>query len=193
MISSKPVLLVGLGNPGKKYSSTRHNAGFIFVEAVAQHFSVNFSAQERLHSEIARVHKPNMILAKPVTFMNLSGTALQALCAYYDIPHENIIIAHDDTDISFGKYRVQSDRGSAGHNGVGDIISKIGTKNFIRIRIGVRPDADTDSARLPARAFVLNNFTHDEMRFYKKTIIPAICDSLFSGIIPNKKVVLMTQ
>ncbi len=186
-------LIIGLGNPGKKYEKTRHNTGFMAVDAIMRNFSAKggsaaggqfsiFNFQSKSNSEISEgiIGDGKVILAKPQTFMNESGKAVKAIIEYYKIPAENIIVIHDDLDIPLGEYKIVRDRGSAGHKGVQSIIDALGTKDFTRIRIGIKP---LDSLRslgtkqIPAQEFVLENFTKDEQKIIDE-VIEKICGEI---------------
>ena len=119
------ILIVGLGNPGKKYKNTRHNIGFRIVD--------------ELTKELSSLKRRGVILAKPKTFMNLSGKAVKSLIKKYKIPTANLWVIHDDIDLPLGKIRIVKNRGAAGHKGVESIIKELGTKNFVRFRIGICP------------------------------------------------------
>ena len=132
-------LIVGLGNPGPKYSETRHNAGFWFVEELASQYRERFLPEKKFHGEVARINieGSNIWLLKPETFMNRSGLAVVSLASFYKIMPENILVAHDEIDLKAGTARLKSGGGHGGHNGLRDIISHLGTKDFQRLRIGV--------------------------------------------------------
>ncbi len=157
-------LVVGLGNPGEKYATTRHNAGFMALDFCAQTHDATFGIHNDLSASVARVHTPSytLLLAKPTTFMNLSGVAVQKLCAYYKISLSHLVVVHDDSDLHIGTYRFHVNRGAAGHNGVSNIITHLKTQNFWRVRIGVRPHTPDGAPRLKAHAFVLNPFVPEE-------------------------------
>ncbi len=163
-MNKKLLLIVGLGNPGTRYTQTRHNAGFIMADMIAEHYAASFHNQQNCHAEIARIITPlgNVLCAKPTTFMNDSGRAVAALLAYYKIPHTNLIVLHDESDLLIGTYRIQYARGAAGHNGVAHIITTLGTNEFWRIRIGIRPKQSIETPRLQAKNFVLTPFTKEE-------------------------------
>ncbi len=162
--TNTPLLIVGLGNPGAQYAQTRHNAGFMMADAVAAHYASSFHSQRSCHAEVAHMTTPvgNILCAKPTTFMNASGRAVAALLAYYKIPRTNLIILHDESDLSIGTYRMQRARSAAGHNGVADIIATLGSNDFWRIRIGIRPKQPANAPRLSAKTFVLAPFTTAE-------------------------------
>lgn len=132
-------LIVGLGNPGPKYSETRHNAGFWFVEDLASQYRSRFLPEKKFHGEVARIslEGKDIWLLKPETYMNRSGLSVVSLAAFYKIAAENILVAHDEIDLKAGTARLKSGGGHGGHNGLRDIISHLGTKDFQRLRIGV--------------------------------------------------------
>jgi len=131
--------IIGLGNPGPKYSETRHNAGFWFVEGVARDCSSRFSPQSKFMGEITdcMIGGNKIWCQKPDTFMNLSGQAVRALTSFYRIQPEQILVAHDEIDLPPGTVKLKFGGGHGGHNGLRDIISHLGTKDFYRLRIGV--------------------------------------------------------
>ena len=132
-------LVVGLGNPGPKYSETRHNAGFWFVEDLASQYRARFLPEKKFHGEVARINVDgsDIWLLKPETYMNRSGLAVVSMASFYKIMPENILVAHDEIDLKAGIARLKSGGGHGGHNGLRDIISHLGTKDFQRLRIGV--------------------------------------------------------
>ena len=132
-------LIVGLGNPGPKYSETRHNAGFWFVDDLASQCRSRFLPEKKFHGEVARINLEgkDVWLLKPETYMNRSGLSVVSLAAFYKIAPENILVAHDEIDLKAGTARLKSGGGHGGHNGLRDIISHLGTKDFQRLRIGV--------------------------------------------------------
>ncbi len=132
-------LIVGLGNPGEEYEKTRHNAGAWFVEALAdQAHSIlrPMSKFQGLHC-LTKLYHHDCHLLIPMTFMNNSGQAVQALASYYKIPPEAILILHDEIDLPAGEVRLKFEGGHGGHNGLRDIIQHLGTNKFYRLRIGV--------------------------------------------------------
>ncbi len=127
-------LVVGLGNPGREYELTRHNAGFWWVDALAHEFGATFKKENKFHGEVAKVGA--VWLLKPLTFMNRSGQAVGALAKFYQITPEEILIAHDEMDLPPGGLKMKTS-GAAGSNGVKDIVSHLGTRDFWRLRIGI--------------------------------------------------------
>ncbi len=132
-------LIVGLGNPGAKYEHTRHNAGADFVSALVHHAGAQLKTESRffgLHAKISIAGKPVHCLI-PTTFMNRSGQSVAAISNFFKIPSEAILVAHDELDISPGIAKLKSGGGHGGHNGLRDIISHLGTREFIRLRLGI--------------------------------------------------------
>jgi PTH1 family peptidyl-tRNA hydrolase len=132
-------LITGLGNPGAKYTETRHNAGFWFVDALARQCGTRFLPENRFHGEIAKIEigGNSIWLLKPATFMNRSGMAVRSLADFYRLRAENILVAHDEIDLEPGTARLKSGGGHGGHNGLRDIIAQLGGRDFHRLRIGV--------------------------------------------------------
>ena len=154
-----PYLFVGLGNPGPEYRRNRHNVGFMALDRLAARLGVAFS---RLESKAlvtkAEYRSHKLVLAKPHTFMNLSGQATGALVRYYKIPLSKIMIAYDDVDLPLAALRLRPIGGSAGQKGMGSIIERLGTQEFPRLRIGIgRPPG-----RMDAAAYVLQDFSSAE-------------------------------
>jgi len=139
-------LLVGLGNPGPRYSNTRHNAGYWLADAVAGRCAASFRATPRFAGEFAecRCGGHRLRLLKPTTFMNVSGRAVEALAHFYRVPPAAILVAHDDIDLAPGTVRLKRGGGDGGHKGVRDVIACLGTRDFARLRIGVGHAATRD-------------------------------------------------
>jgi PTH1 family peptidyl-tRNA hydrolase len=146
------IVIVGLGNPGKKYLNTRHNIGFEAIDQLAKENKFpEFKLSKKFNALVSK--EKEVILAKPQAFMNNSGQSVKLLYSFYK-PKELIVI-HDDIDLSLGKIRVSKNRGSAGHKGVESIIKELGTKDFTRIRIGIQPEKDVSQN---VEKFVLQKF-----------------------------------
>lgn len=164
------VIIVGLGNPGKKYLNTRHNIGFETIDQFAKENKFpEFKMAKKFNALISK--EKEVILAKPQTFMNNSGQPIKALFSFYK-PKELIII-HDDIDLSLGKIRISKNRGSAGHKGVESTIKELGTKNFIRIRIGIQPEKGIPQN---VEKFVLQKFKKQEKELINQTIQQALIE-----------------
>lgn len=132
-------LIVGLGNPGPEHEHDRHNAGFWFVEAVAREYGGNWRREARFHGEAARVRigDAEVWLLKPLTYMNRSGQSVSALARFYRIAAANMLVAHDELDLSPGTVRLKRGGGSGGHNGLKDITAAMGGPDYGRLRIGI--------------------------------------------------------
>ena len=132
-------LIVGLGNPGQQYEKTRHNAGFLFLDALAQELGCTWSNQSRFQGMFAESSIANgkVMLLKPDTFMNRSGQSVGKISRYYKLLPEEILVVHDELDFNPGVVKLKKDGGHAGHNGLRDIIAHLGSKEFYRLRIGI--------------------------------------------------------
>lgn len=132
-------MIVGLGNPGAAYQASRHNVGAWFVEALAAQYAVSLHIEKRFRSLFGSLTTSNgkILLLLPQTYMNLSGEAVLPASQYFQIPAQNILIAHDELDFPSGKVQLKFGGGHAGHNGLKDIIQKLGTKDFWRLRLGI--------------------------------------------------------
>jgi len=179
-------LIIGLGNPGEKYKNNRHNVGFMFVD-----YLVNALTSSRVHPEqwfhrervngfkydkylLSNIYhlSSNIVLAKPQKFMNKSGEAVKKLTTTYPLLPNDLIIVHDDLDIPFGMFKIHRE-GPKLHNGIESIEKTLGTKDFLRVRIGV--DNRTSNKRINGETYVLQNFTNNEM---------VIINQVFSEIFP---------
>jgi PTH1 family peptidyl-tRNA hydrolase len=148
-------LIAGLGNPGDKYSKTRHNIGFLVIDEITKNLTTS-NINNPNFKAIVQKYSTNLFV-KPQTFMNLSGESIVSIVEYYDISSENVIIVHDDLDLSFGTIKFKLGGGHGGHNGLKSIDQHIG-KEYLRVRIGIgKPSNKQDVAN-----FVLNNFNKDE-------------------------------
>lgn len=165
-------LIVGLGNPGKKYENTRHNIGFMTVETLAKVHNLSFdNKQSRARVATGIVNGSNVVLAKPQTFMNASGQSVRGIADFYKIVPANILVIYDDIDIDLGMLRIRAKGGSGGHNGMKSIIQHLGNnQDFPRIRFGVgRPQGKMEPA-----AYVLRPFKSEEEPLVIETIERAI-------------------
>ncbi len=167
MQENKPVLIVGLGNPGTEYSGTRHNVGFMVVDYFVPSDSV-WKKEKNALTLRTEIDGHKVILAKPQTFMNNSGEAVGALMAFYKIPLENIVVIHDDMDLKIGTMREKIGGSSAGHNGIKSIDNAIG-KEYRRIRIGIGHPRDFDSPIDPVD-WVLGKFDVEQLKQIKSVI-----------------------
>lgn len=167
-------LIIGLGNPGTKYTQTRHNAGFLAIDDYLKNLQ-SINCQSNFNAQICELHfgRQKVFFVKPQTFMNLSGQAVQAITDFYKIDSsKDILVIHDDIDLPIGTLRLTDSSSAAGHNGVQNIIDALSTQNFHRIRIGI--ESRENKALPPTEAFVLQNFQNEELRLLEKTIFPKV-------------------
>jgi PTH1 family peptidyl-tRNA hydrolase len=165
-------VIVGLGNPGPKYTETRHNAGFWFIEEVARKYSATFRPDKKFHGEVAKIslEGKDIWLLKPDTFMNRSGLAVQSLLSFYRITAEQLLVAHDEIDLPPGTAKLKTGGGHGGHNGLRDIISQLGTNDFHRLRIGVGHPGSKDQVV----DYVLHNASRDDRMLIDRDIDDAV-------------------
>lgn len=163
-------LIVGLGNPGKEYEKTRHNVGFMVLDALHDSWKLN----KKFNAEIAEttLNDVKVILAKPLTFMNASGEAVQTIAHFYKINPEDIIVVHDDKDIPLGTVKVQKERGDAGHNGVRSIVEHLKSNAFTRVRVGTA--SENKRKMQDTTKFVLSRFGLFEKTKFRDAIELAI-------------------
>ena len=165
-------LIVGLGNPGERYKQTRHNVGFMVLDKLIKQSTVE-GWDKKFDSFFTKIiiAQKSMILLKPLTFMNVSGHAVQKVKNFYGIDPNNIVIIHDDIDLELGKIKLKKGGGDGGHNGLKSIIKLIGSE-FNRIRIGIgRPE------KISVSSYVLNNFREEEVPLLKKIILKS-CEGI---------------
>ncbi len=161
-----PRLIIGLGNPGKEYHNTRHNAGFVVLEELAKAWQFPALAkQTKFRSRVSTgtFNETKIILAEPETYMNESGSAVRLLSDFYKLSPAAILVIHDDKDLPLGEFRLHTDRGPAGHNGIKSIIASLDTQKFTRLRVGIGP-AQALPADYELANFVLDNFTAAEQK-----------------------------
>ena len=158
-MASTTLLIVGLGNPGREYHENRHNIGFMLVDRLAERLNISFNhLRSRALVGSTLYCGKEIILAKPVSFMNLSGKVVSALIRYYELPLTNLLLAHDDIDLTFGTIRLRQSGSSAGHKGIASIIEELGVQEFARLRLGIgRPLGRMDPAD-----YVLQDFSPNE-------------------------------
>ena len=158
-------LIVGLGNPGSQYVNTRHNVGFMIVDHIAKENNILFT-ESKWKALMAKtiIWDTPVVLLKPETFMNASGTALGAAANFYKLSTDNIIVIHDDLDMPLGRIKIVSGGGDGGHKGIRSSITHLGTRDFPRIKIGIgRP-----SPLIPPEKYVLARFEPDEHEVIKQ-------------------------
>lgn len=170
-------LIVGLGNPGKKYEKTRHNVGFLVLDELKNQISQNgsskdFKFQKKFKSEVFRVN--DLILVKPQTFMNDSGEAVSSLFNFYKISGEDLFVAHDDLDLKLGEYKIQFSVGPELHKGILSIDKLLGTDKYWRVRLGVDNRTTNSSQKIPGEDYVLQDFNAKERKIIDKAIIDVV-------------------
>ena len=163
-------LIAGLGNIGEKYLYTRHNVGFMLLDKIALDNNLTFRENSKLKAFITNFKdgQNDYILIKPTTYMNLSGEAVRAVADYYKISKEDILIVYDDLSIDLGRMRFRANGSDGGHNGIKSIIHHLGSQDIARLKIGIGPQPN-----LPAEAFVLQNFSKEELVKLKEVLIRA--------------------
>ena len=169
-------LIVGLGNPGMEYSKTRHNAGFLLMDRVAEKLGFSFDKNKcKALYGIYRKNGEKYIFAKPQTYMNLSGEAVRGLMKFYDISEEDLLVIHDDLDLPLGKIRLRRQGSSGGQKGMGNLIDLLGTQKIDRIRIGISNDKTIDT-----KDYVLGRFSKEEMKVFEEAIEKAADAVIYS-------------
>jgi PTH1 family peptidyl-tRNA hydrolase len=168
-VTDTPWLVVGLGNPGPKYAGNRHNVGQMVLDLLAERASVRFARHGRAQAVVAEgrlgtlpggAPGPRVVLAKPTTYMNVSGGPVSALAKYYGVPADHVVAVHDEVDIPFDTIKLKIGGGEGGHNGLRDISKALGTRDYLRVRVGVgRPPGRMDTAD-----YVLKDFSATERK-----------------------------
>lgn len=169
-------LIVGLGNPEKKYQNTRHNAGFLVLDTFLGEVNWKEKFSALYYEENRGTNK--VIYIKPQTYMNMSGDAVIKFVNYYGIKNEDILVIQDDIDMDFGKIRIKNSSSYGGHNGILSIISNLNTEDFHRLKIGIRNETKNDT-----KDFVLSSFSKDELNALKEqaNVFADIVDLFIKG------------
>ena len=176
-------VIVGLGNPGKKYENTRHNAGFIAIDALADKYGINIS--EKKHKALCGsgvIEGNKVLLVKPQTFMNLSGESVRSVMDFYKVdPEEDMLVIYDDISLAPGNIRIRKKGSAGGHNGIKNIIERLGTSDFMRVKIGI----GEKPAEMELADYVLGHFSRAEKAIMKdeaKTAAEAVESIVRDGI-----------
>jgi PTH1 family peptidyl-tRNA hydrolase len=164
MTEDAPWLVAGLGNPGREYAGNRHNVGFLVADLLASRLGAKFGRPKRVVAEVAEGRLgfggPKLIVAKPLTFMNLSGAPVVALAQFFKVPVDNVVAVHDELDVPYGQVRVKRGGGEGGHNGLRSMSKSLGSKEYARVRFGIgRPPGRQDPAD-----YVLSDFSGAERK-----------------------------
>jgi len=186
MSEKRTWLVVGLGNPGKAYSKTRHNAGFLVVDELADFVGVAVS-REKFDAQYGRgaIKGVAVILAKPMAYMNRSGPPVQRIASYFRISYGNILVIHDDIDLDFGRIKIKQKGGHGGHKGIRSIMDALGGNEFPRIRLGIgRPDTGRG-----VTDHVLGGFSRDEaeamdriIKTAREAVETVVCSGIREGM-----------
>ncbi|MCP3852837.1 MAG: aminoacyl-tRNA hydrolase [Gammaproteobacteria bacterium] len=177
-MSNKTIqIIAGLGNPGNEYEKTRHNAGFWFIDQIINHYNLILKTESRFSADIAKLSTSsgNIWLIKPMNFMNRSGQSIAQLARFYKIPAEQILVVHDELDLSPGTVKLKKGGGHGGHNGLRDTISQLGSKDFYRLRLGIGHPGSKEQVV----GFVLGKTPKSE-----KTLVDAAIDKAIDSIEP---------
>ncbi len=169
-------LIVGLGNPGKEYEKTRHNAGFMVIDEIAKHLNITVDTKKfKAVIGQTRIGSETVILMKPQTYMNLSGEAVREIVSYYHINVNDIVLIYDDLDLPVGSIRLRSKGSSGGQNGVKNIIQHLHTQEIPRIRVGIGKDS-----RISTVDYVLGKFRDEDQEFLHNAIENAKSAAIYS-------------
>lgn len=173
-------LIVGLGNFEEKYLFTRHNVGFMAVDFFVQEQGESFKQDKKLKTMLVKFkfNGEDVVVIKPLTYMNLSGEAVSAVMNFYKIEKNDVFVVYDDISLDLGRVRFRNSGSDGGHNGIKSIIQHLGTKDFDRLKIGIGPQPN-----IPSEAFVLQNFSKDELGTLKDVLKkPMLEDYLKDGL-----------
>jgi PTH1 family peptidyl-tRNA hydrolase len=174
-------LIVGLGNPGRRYARTRHNVGFMVLEEIAEKHTIALT-ENRGGYRIGRgsVEGQKVFLAEPLLYMNLSGPVVHHICRKFTIQTANLVVIHDDLDMETGRLRIRKTGSSGGHKGIDSIIQSVGSRDFIRVKIGIGREQG-----VRAEDYVLGKFSRAEMSIIKESVqraAGAVCALIADGV-----------
>jgi peptidyl-tRNA hydrolase, PTH1 family len=184
--SSLDLLVVGLGNPGREYANTRHNVGWMVVDELARRLGAGFRGKFSGQLAETRLDDARIALLKPETYMNLSGSSVQAAARFFKVDPEHVLIVHDEGDFDLGRLQARQGGGLAGHNGLRSIAQSLGTQEFLRLRIGVgRPERGDPR---PLADYVLSNFEpHDDAERIVERAADAVESIVNDGLEPTQR------
>jgi len=162
-------LIAGLGNPGRDYARTRHNAGFMVLDRLAERWKATWTLEKRFKSRVARMERASrkLILCQPQTYMNASGEAVGPLAGFQKVPASRVLVVVDDADLAFGQLRLRPEGSSGGHHGLESIESHLGTQKYARLRVGIGRD---DPAAREISGYVLSPFRQEEQALLEKVL-----------------------
>ena len=175
-------LIVGLGNPGRAYVNNRHNLGFVCLSHFARSHGIRFDKKQgKARIGSGEVAGRKVVVARPQTYMNLSGQSVSRLVRKFDVSLDNLLVIHDDLDLSLGKIRIRRGGGSAGHRGVESVTAELGSQDFIRLRVGIsRPTVPAGTIGIreaDIMAYVLSDFTSEERQTISQ-VIPRVGEAI---------------
>lgn len=161
-------VIVGLGNPGDRYSLTKHNIGYIVLDMLADKLGTSFKYENKFKSQIAQtvLNGEKVLLVKPETFMNLSGEALRAISDFYKLSNKDFLVVYDDVSMDIGAIRFRDKGSDGGHNGIKSIILRLGTQEFDRMKLGIGPQPQG----MPLEVYVLQNFSKEQIENLKDVV-----------------------
>lgn len=172
-------LITGLGNPGQSYANNRHNIGFMCLNRFARTHGIRFDKnQGKARTGSGEIGGAQVVLARPQTYMNLSGESVSRLVKKFDVDLGDLIIIHDDLDLPLGKIRIRQDSGSGGHKGVESIVTSLESPDFLRLRVGIGRPPIAEPSESDIIHFVISGFTPEEKQTLT-TVIPQVCEALF--------------
>jgi len=167
-------VIAGLGNPGRRYSRTRHNVGFMVIEEVASRHKIDFKEKDKYRIGRGSIEEHDALLMEPLLFMNMSGSVIKDILRKFNVQPENLIVIHDDLDMEIGKLKIRRRGSSGGHKGVESIIESLGFRDFTRLKVGIGRDE-----AVPPEDYVLSKFRRNEITLIKDTIQKA-ADAVYS-------------
>ena len=171
-------LIVGLGNPGRSYANNRHNAGFICLNHFARTHGIGFDKKQgKARTGTGEVGGVKVVLAKPQTYMNLSGESVSRLVRKFSVDLDDLIVIHDDLDLPPGKIRIRQDGGSGGHKGIDSIVAYLESQDFLRLRVGIGRPAVTEPGEADIIDYVLSDFTRDEKQAVSE-VVPTVSEAI---------------
>ncbi|WP_338955295.1 aminoacyl-tRNA hydrolase [Spiroplasma endosymbiont of Polydrusus cervinus] len=174
-------LIVGLGNPGKEYTYTRHNIGFLAVDKLVHKFNLTKPKNSfNVFLWETTIKNEKVFFCQPQTFMNLSGVAVSQIKQFYKLSYEDIIVIYDDKDLPFNAIKLKKNGSSAGHNGIKDLIQKLGSDNFYRIRLGIGKDA-----QIPTRNWVLGKFPPAQLTVLEHDLLERVYQILVQYLVKD--------
>ncbi len=171
-------IITGLGNPDRVYQNNRHNVGFLFLDYIVTKYSLSdFKKKGNFLYSKNSYHNAETALIKPITYMNLSGEAISSSLNFFKADKKNVVVIYDDVDLPFGKIRIRESGSSGGHNGLKNIEQHLGTRDYMRVRIGIG-GSDETSAIYDLKDYVLSNFSPSDLELLSRDVFPIVDDSL---------------